>query len=507
MERPRRPERPKPGNDTRGPRPDGGRGGSRPGKRGPRPEGSRGGRPDRRGPRGDAGSGDFRPDRRRERPREGPSARAEAARRLVRIEQDDAFVTLARGAEAQDAAVDRQVTEYVAGVTRWRRRLDMALERAYRGDFAAMEPMLRQVLRIGAFELLITRTAPHAAINEAVDAAAEAVRPDATGVTNAVLRAVLRDKDLEPEVQDADLAERLAVRWSHPTWMVRRWLDRFGEQDTVKLLERNNRAPLHGLRIDGTAAARAAFTDMLREARIDSEPSAYLKDFVRVIRLQPVIRAKWIDRGYCTVQDESTGLVVHLLDPQPGDHVVDACAAPGGKSLYAASRMAGKGRITSVDVSAARLKLLEASRERARTPIETVAADFAEWATTAEPADRVLLDAPCSGLGVLARRADLRWRRSPEGIHELAALQDRLLDAAAAVVKPGGVLVYATCTIEPEENEERVRAFLSRHAGFSVEPADRWIPKALVTSDGFFASLPHRDDIDGAFGARLRRAR
>lgn len=484
MDRPNRPERPGQGSDRRGPRRDGGDRGRGRGSAGPakgRGYGESSGIPN--------------------------SARAEAARQLVRIEQDDAFVSLVRGTEPTDAAQDRHVTEYVAGVTRWRRRIDHALSLAYRGELGAMEPLLRQILRIGTYDLLIAKTAPHAAINEAVDTARDVVRLEATGVTNAVLRAVLRDRDVDPFPPDMDPAERLAIRWSHPTWIVRRWLKRFGEAETAKLLERNNRPPIHGLRIEGPSAARTSFSDMLREARIDWEPSAFLTDFVRVIRLQPVIRARWIERGYCTVQDESTGIVVRLLDPMPGDHVVDACAAPGGKSMYAASRMAGKGRITAVDTSAARLRLLDAAKGRVATPIETIAADFAEWAADAEPADRVLLDAPCSGLGVLARRADLRWHRSPEGLAELVELQDRLLEAAARVVKPGGVLVYATCTIEPEENAERVKAFLARHPEFSVERAEKYIPKAPVDEDGFFASLPQRDDIDGAFAARMRRAR
>lgn len=429
-------------------------------------------------------------------------------RQLLRVEEDAAFVGRMRGPDADvDASVDRRTTDYVAGVTRWRRWLDHVLSGVYHGDFQAIEPALRQVLRIGAYDLLIRRTAPHAAIHETVNTARTAVRPDATGITNALLRAVSRLRPDELEVRADDPVERLAVRWSHPDWLVRRWVERYGEESTERLLRRNNQAPIHGLRIEGPSAARAGFQDMLREARVDWEPSAFLDDFVRVIRLQPIIRARWIERGYCTVQDESTGLVVHVLDAQPGERIVDACAAPGGKSLYAAVRMQGRGHITAVDVNPARLELLGRSVARVRTPIEIVAADFTEWAAAPErePVDRVLLDAPCSGLGVLARRADLRWRRTPESLPELVALQDTLLDAAARVVRPGGLLVYATCTIEPEENSGRVRAFLERHDDFVLEPAAGLVPDALLDEDGCLLTLPFRDDVDGAYAARLRR--
>jgi 16S rRNA (cytosine967-C5)-methyltransferase len=425
------------------------------------------------------------------------------------VEEDRAFVGRMRGAGPdRDEDTDRRVTDYVAGVTRWKRWLDHLVAGVYRGDLEAMEAPLRQILRIGAYDLVIRRIAPHAAINEAVDAARRAVRPEAAGVTNAVLRAISQLDPAAVAIDAEDQAERLAVRWSHPTWLVRRWLDRYGEKDAVRLLERDNRAPVHGLRIDGPSAARASFRDMLKEARIDWEPSPYLDDFVRVIRLQPIIRARWIERGYCTVQDESTGLVVRVLDPQPGEHVVDACAAPGGKSLYASSLMGGRGRITAVDQNAARLDLLSRSASKAPTPIDSIVADFVDWAAghAGDPADRVLLDAPCSGLGVMARRADLRWRRSPESFAELTALQDRLLDAASLVVRPGGLLVYATCTIEPEENAERVHAFLGRHPDFSLEPAGDAVPARLLDADGSLLTLPFRDDVDGAYAARLRRA-
>jgi 16S rRNA (cytosine967-C5)-methyltransferase len=209
------------------------------------------------------------------------------------------------------------------------------------------------------------------------------------------------------------------------------------------------------------------------------------------------------------VQDESAGLLVQLLDPQPGETILDGCAAPGGKTMAIAGRMGGDGTILAVDAKEERLNLVTEAAEAqgAADMVEAEAAELQAVAARPEPpqADRVLLDVPCSGLGVLAKRADLRWQRAPEDLDELTALQDDLLDAAARMVAPGGVLVYSTCTIEPEENEERVEAFLERHPDFELEPAPDALPADVVTDEGYLATLPHRHRTDGAFGARLRR--
>ncbi|GIV60255.1 16S rRNA (cytosine(967)-C(5))-methyltransferase RsmB [Rhodocaloribacter litoris] len=438
------------------------------------------------------------------------TARGRAVRQLDRIEVGGAFAGLVGddAAGEADPRADRLVTEYVAGVTRWRRRLDFLIAHFYRGPYQKMEPTLRQILRLALYDLLFLGTPAHAAVHEAVELAKAFVRPGAGGLVNGLLRAVLRHRNALPVPQTGDPVEDLAIRASHPTWMVRRWVERFGTAETERLLAWNNARPVFGLRLS-SRADRAAVVALLDAHGVAWTPSPYLDDFLRLGQLQPVRAAGLLDNGRCAVQDESAGLVVRLLDPQPGETVLDVCAAPGGKARYAADRMRGQGRLLAFDVNAGRLRLLaEAARGEGLALIETEAVDLRHLANRpdAPRGDRVLLDAPCSGLGVLARRADLRWRRLPEALDELIRLQDELLDAAARLVRPGGLLVYATCTIEPEENEARIAAFLKRHPDFTLEPAHPFVPGALVTSEGFFASLPHRHEIDGAFGARLRRA-
>lgn len=438
-------------------------------------------------------------------------ARREAVRLLRRIETDQAYINRLISAGLTDELepeAGRRATEYVAGITRWRRWLDFLLAQAYRGRYDKIEPRLRYILQLGLYELLFTDTPPYAALHEAVELARRLVRPQAGAVVNAVLRTLLRQRDFLPQPQTGDAAEDLAIRYSHPTWMVQRWLARYGPAETEALLRNNNERPWFGVRVRTDRIARHVVLHRLADRGVEAQPSSVLDDFIRVRRLGPILEDRLIEKGLLAVQDESAGLVVRLLDPHPEETIVDACAAPGGKTTYIATRMRDHGRVLAFDVHARRVELIrKAALQQGLTSIVAEAVDL-RGVPTRYPdlqADRVLLDVPCTGLGVLAKRADLRWHRQPEDLSELVQLQDELLEAAARLVRPGGVLVYSTCTIEPEENEERIRAFLARHSNFTVERADAWVPAAMVTAEGFFATWPPRDQMDGAFAARLRR--
>ena len=437
------------------------------------------------------------------------STRKLAAESLCRIEVGGAFIGLTGPSQrSSEARLSRQATDLIAGVTRHRRYLDFLIQSQYPGRFDKMEALLKQILRVGVYELIIVRNPPHAVLHEAVELAKRIVRPGAGRLANGLLRALLRVLDALPTPDTADEADYLGILHSHPTWMVRRWLYRLGHQETKRLLQWNNARPVYGIRCNSLKTSLRDFHAALDAAGVSWKQGLYMEDFVRATKLQPLMRSSLLQAGACAIQDESAGLVVRLLDPQPGETVIDTCAAPGGKALYAALRMQNRGRVRAIDAHAARLTLLQRSaRSHGVTIVDAHVADLRPYAkrTNMAQADRVLLDAPCSGLGVLAKRADLRWNRTVQNLQELTCLQDALLDHAALLVRRGGLLVYSTCSTEPEENEQRVIAFLRQHADYRLEPAPCALPSEVITREGYLATLPHTHAVDGAFGARLRR--
>jgi len=436
------------------------------------------------------------------------STRERAVQQLNQIEFQGATIAdVSELATSTDARDHRQILEYVAGVTRWRRWLDFILSQYYKGELEKMEHTLHQILRVGLYDLLFIHTPEHAALNEAVNLSKKMVRAGAGGLVNGILRSVLRNRAALPEPVEEDLAEQLAIRYSHPTWMVEGWLARYGEADTRALLTWNNERPTYTLRVNTLRTDAETVLARCAALGVMAEPSPLVPDGIRVDGLQTLIRDGVLDEGLCSVQDESAMLVVRLLDPQPGDTVIDLCAAPGGKTYYAAALMGDRGRVIAADAQPERLRRLRTGmRPLGLSIVEPREMDAAEPdRDLAGLGDRVLLDAPCTGLGVLAKRADLRWKRTPEELMRVTALQAELLDAAAGLVKPGGVLVYSTCTIEPEENERQIEGFLKRHPEYSLEPAGGFVPGAVVSPEGYLASLPQHHGIDGAFGGRMRR--
>ncbi|CAL0317431.1 unnamed protein product [Lupinus luteus] len=412
----------------------------------------------------------------------------------------------------------RLVTDIVGGTIRWRRYLDHLISSlCHDKDISSMEPLLLQILRIGFYEIVKLDMPTYAVVDENVRLAKVALRPGAGNMVNGILRKLVVLKENEtlpmPKVEGDDRAQAraLATLYSHPVWMVRRWTKYLGQEETIKLMTWNNSEPSFSLRANcARGFSRDDLVSELNTLKVPHKLSSHLDEYVRMkTGLQIVIQAGLLKKGLCSVQDESAGLIVSVVDPQPGETIIDCCAAPGGKTLYMASRLSGRGMVFAIDVNRGRLRILKetAKLHQVDGVVTTINADLRTM-TDIEPlkSNKVLLDAPCSGLGVLSKRADLRWNRKLEDMEELKKLQDELLDAASKLVKPGGVLVYSTCSIDPEENDERVAAFLERHPDFHIDPVDRYVSADFVTQSGFYSSNPVKHSLDGSFAARLVRA-
>lgn len=389
-------------------------------------------------------------------------------------------------------------------MTRWRRWLDFQLSQFCHTSLDRLEPLVAELLRAGICELAILGTPAYATVHSWVDVTRAMVRPQAARLVNGVLRNVADRLNKLPDPDTGDKTRDLAIRWSHPTWLARRYVQRFGANEAHLLMQSNNRAPRHYVRANTMKVSPGDFELQLSALNVDFTAVPHLDYYYQVSNLGPILGAGMLQNGICAVHDASAGLVVRLLDPQPNENILDACAAPGGKTCQIAQRMGDKGRISAWDRHPGRADRIRRAVEANGFASITVkcqdllAADRGSY-------DRVLVDVPCTGTGVLAKRADLRWHRTSDMLDELIVLQDRLLDAAAKHVKSGGRLVYSTCSIEPEENEERIDAFLSRNKAFRMMPAKHLSPDELVTEAGYLATLPHRHEMDGAFAACLHR--
>ena len=415
--------------------------------------------------------------------------------------------SLKQGAlEPRDAAL---VTELVNGTLRWRGRLDWTLDHYVRPGLDELPPWIRNVLRLGLYQLLfLDRVPAHAAVDESVKLARRHGHGGTAGLTNAVLRRILKERESlpDPERTITDRVEALSIAWSHPQWLVERWHRRLGDEATRALLEANNRAPDVCLRVNTARTDRETLRRALEEKGIEVEAGKWSRLTLRVKSHVIPSELPGFATGQFFIQDESETLVGDLVRAEPGETVLDLCAAPGGKSAHIQESRSSQGRVIAVDPDPKRGARISENAERmGLLGIEVVIADGREF-TLPEPVDRVLVDAPCSGLGVLGRRADARWRKTESSLRALVSLERSLLESGARAVKRGGVLVYSVCSFEPEEGATLIRQFLGEHPEFELEDAEGFVP-AETTSDDFLLMYPHRHGTDGAFGARMRRAR
>ncbi len=393
------------------------------------------------------------------------------------------------GAVTEDHAF---VLELVHGVLRNYRALDWA-----RAQFAPRRPRaeLDAHILVGLYQLLLLdHVQDYAAVNETVGAAKTALGPRAANLVNAILR--------RTQAREADLRARLerqppGIRWSHPDLLIARWTAQFSAAPTAALCAWNNERPQLTLRANLARATTDSLRQALKEAGIEAEPHPFAADrFLKLPHGSRVNDLPGYGEGWFSVQDPSTQIAVDLLHPQPGERVLDACAAPGGKTILAAEAMKGQGTLVAMDPAVPRLAPLRQNVARLQLGVVTIVqGDAARPQAVPELEagfDAVLLDVPCTNTGVIRRRPDARWRFSPERLKAAVERQRAILDGAAPLVKQGGRLVYSTCSLELEENEEQVRGWLARHPEFTLAESRRLFPPETGTDGAFSALLLRR---------------
>ncbi len=439
-------------------------------------------------------------------------ARQIAVETLLRVDRDRAWADAALSGALDAAALDARdralATRLVYGTLAWQGLLDWHLATLANRKIASLDSPLRVILRMGLYQILVLeRIPPHAAVDTSVDLAKRYVRA-AAGMVNAVLRRALRERSTLSTPDPADMVRHLSVTTSHPEWLVREWHHRFSPTELRALLLANNQAAATVLR--ARPACRDRLLADLASAGVSATRGRFAPDAVRIDDLGAhALPTVLPEHG--TLQSEASQLVTALLGAEPGLRVLDACAAPGGKAAYLADLADDRGLVVAVERHPRRAAAVRHSARRLQLQsLVSVAADARTCAQLFQGTtfDRILVDAPCTGLGTLRAHPEARWTRNADDPGRLSELQTAILEGVLPLLRPGGALVYATCTLTEAENEQVVGRALARHPALERENATAYLPSSahgLVDPTGALRTLPHRDDLDGFYAVRLRR--
>ena len=433
-----------------------------------------------------------------------------AVKILNRVERTDAYLEKLLDNEMRNSELGGQdkalLYEIVHGVIRWMGRLDWVLNGFYKGQFSKAIPNLKNGLRVALYQIMfLDRIPDHAIVNEAVEFVKKLQGQKPADLTNAILRNIIRSKNaIRYPDPDEDLVGYLCAYYSHPSWMVKRYLERFGREATEKLLSANNEKPFLTLKLNALRTNPEEFKQLLSSVNLKYIQGKYLPEFFKLQNLTNITAWEYYSKGYFNVQDEGAGLACRLLDPKPGMRVLDLCAAPGGKSSYLAGLINDEGEIIALDRYESRLMLMRRNIEHLGIKsVKTIEINALEY--EGEPFDRILADVPCLGSGTLSKKPDIKWKKDLLDLRKITELQYELLEKASTLVRPGGVIVYSTCSIEPEENFEIVKKFLNSHPQFKLKEASGEFPEELLDENKCIQTLPHVHHMDGAFAARLVR--
>ena len=433
-------------------------------------------------------------------------ARLAAFQALKQIE-DGKFSSIVLSELKSDLSpLDRALAhELVLGILRWQLHLDTVIEHFAGRRPDKLDAPVRRALRLGIYQLrFLSRVPPSAAVNDSVSLVALARLSSARAFVNAVLRRATREPDYSPASAIADPLERIVIETSHPRWLVERWSNAFGIEQAKLMATANNVTPPTAFRVVKLVADEKEVLEKLRAAGADLVPSKIVGSAWRVSGVTAKVR-ELSDQGEIYIQDEASQLIAEIVNAQPGDRVLDVCAAPGGKTTQIADGAGDKAEVVAMDISPRRLSTVARTIEMHH--LKSIRLIIGDAGTPlpfdAQAFDRVLLDAPCSGTGTLRHNPEIRWRLKNDDILTLAEQQKRFLSHAAKVVKPGGLLVYSTCSVEVEENEDVIKDFLASNDQF--RQVSMLVNADLRTDFGFARTWPHWQGSDGFFVAAVKR--
>lgn len=435
------------------------------------------------------------------------SARRLAHKTLCELDENQAYANIYLPSALKRSVLDDRdralVTELVYGVVRSKLALDWLIGKFAARATAKVEPRVLNLLRLGLYQILyLDRIPDHAAVDTGVELAKTELSPGTDKFVNAILRRAVRERDGLPwPDRGRGLVEFLTIYYSHPRWLVELWLNELGEETTESLLAADNARPKVTLRANTLKVTPADLIEALKREAIETLAGDICPE--AVVMAGHNVPDKILKDGLAYVQNEASIAVGHIMRPRPGQTVIDLCAGPGGKCTHLAQLMNNSGRIMAVDVHDGRLKLVKDNCRRLGVEIVELIEGDASKPLPLPEVDHVLVDAPCSGLGVLARRPDSRWRKQPGDIERLAALQSKILDRAADYVKPGGRLTYSVCTITKAETDGVVSRFVTGHRDFRQAPVEVFKLSFKEAPNARF--WPHIDGTDGMFIAQFKK--
>lgn len=442
-------------------------------------------------------------------------ARETALKILYDITENGAYsnISLNKHFKQQDNLknIDKAfISELTFGTIRWKLKIDYIIEQFSSIRLKKISPWIINILRLGVYQILFMEKVPiPAACNESVKLCKKYGHHASSGFVNAVLRNIARNKENLKYPDMSDYTYYLSVIYSHPEWLVKRWLEHYGKDFTEKLLDSNNNTPELSIKINTLKASKKEVSEMLTQQGFTITDGKYIKDALIINNAASLLETETYKKGYFQVQDESSMLATEILEPKPGELVIDVCSAPGGKSLNIATLMKNTGALISRDIHPHKIKLIEeAINKMGFTNVKTELFDALELDTTLiGKADRVLADVPCSGLGIIRRKPDIKWTRKPEDFAELNKLQERILKNASMYLKPGGILVYSTCTIEFSENNAIIQNFINNNKDFELVALSN-LPgkiKLYAKNNKFLQLYPSLHSVDGFFIAKIMK--